>query len=124
MKSQLEEATKANEELTKALATTEKLKESFNKDHAEWEIEKSGLIKSAEDAKAALKPVVEELASLKRQVNAMTSAIFGKCALYVFGISCGTLYLIRMLMLNRDRHPDCSSWYRYAHETQSGIYIG
>ena len=124
VKSQQEEATKTKEELTKSLAAMEKLKESFNKDRAEWEIEKSGLIKSAEDAKAALKPVVEELAGLKRQINAMTSAIFGKCALYVFGITCGTLSLIRMLMLNRDRHPDCSSWYRYAHETQSGIYIG
>ena len=124
VKSQQEEATKTKEELTKALAAMEKLKESFNKDRAEWEIEKSGLIKSAEDAKAALKPVVEELAGLKRQINAMTSAIFGKCVLYVFGITCGTLSLTRMLMLNRDRHPDCSSWYRYADEAQSGIYIG
>ena len=84
VKSQQEEATKTKEELTKALAAMEKLKESFNKDHAEWEIEKSGLIKSAEDAKAALKPVVEELAGLKRQINAMTSAVFGKYLLMQF----------------------------------------
>ena len=66
VKSQQEEATKTKEELTKALAAMEKLIESFNKDCAEWEIEKSDLIKSAKDAKAALKPVVEELAGLKR----------------------------------------------------------
>ena len=81
VKSQQEEATKTKEELTKSLAAMEKLKESFNKDRVEWEIEKSGLIKSAEDAKASLKPVVEELAGLKRQINAMTSAIFGKYCL-------------------------------------------
>jgi len=36
------------------------------------------LLKRAEDAEAALKPVVEELTGLKHQVDAMTSAIFGK----------------------------------------------
>ena len=82
------------------------------------------MLKRAEDTEAALKPVAEELTGLKHQVNAMTSAIFGKCVLSVFGITCGTFSLTRMLMLNRDRHPDCSSWYRYVHEAQSGIYIG
>ena len=66
VKSQQEETIRTKEELTTALVAMENLKESFNKDHVEWEIEKSGLIKSAEDAKAALKPVVEELAGLKR----------------------------------------------------------
>ena len=62
----------------------EKLKETFNKERADWETEKSSLIKKAEDAEAALKPVVEELAGLKRQINAMTSAVFGKYLLVQF----------------------------------------
>ena len=56
----------------------EKLKETFKKEHADQETEKAGLTKKAEDAEAALKPVVEELTSLKRQINAMTSAVFGE----------------------------------------------
>ena len=79
VKSQQAEAAKAKEELTQALAVMEKLKEYFNQDRAEWETEKAGLTKRAVDAEEALKPVVEELAGLKRQINAMTSAIFGKC---------------------------------------------
>ena len=78
VKSQQAEAAKAKEELTQALAGMEKLKESFNQDRAEWETEKAGLTKRAEDAEAALKPVVDELASLKRQINAITSVVFGK----------------------------------------------
>ena len=81
MKSQQAEAEKTKEEQTQALAEMEKFKESFKKDRADWETEKSGLTKRAVDAEAALKPVVEELAGLKRQINAMTSAIFGKCLL-------------------------------------------
>ena len=56
----------------------EKLKESFNKERADWETEKSTLRKTAEDAEAALKPVVEELTGVKRQIHAMTAAVFGK----------------------------------------------
>ena len=56
----------------------EKLKETFNKERANRETEKAGLTKKAEDAEAALKPVVEELTGLKRQINAMTSAVFGE----------------------------------------------
>ena len=78
VKSQQAKDAKAKEELTQALAVMEKLKESFNQEHAEWETEKSGLTKRAEDAEAALKPIVDELVGLKRQINAMTSAIFGK----------------------------------------------
>ena len=81
VKSQQAEAAKAKEELTQALAVMEKVKESFNQERAEWETEKSGLTKRAVDTEAALKLVVEELAGLKRQINAMTSAIFGKCLL-------------------------------------------
>ena len=78
VKSQQAEAAKAKEELTQALAVMERLKESFNKDRANWET------KRAEDAEAALKPVADEVAGLKWQINAMTSAIFGKCLLMCF----------------------------------------
>ena len=84
VKSQQAEAAKAKEELTQALAAMEKLKESFNKDLANWETKKSSLTKRDEDAGAALKPIVDELAGLKWQINAMTSAIFGKCLLMCF----------------------------------------
>ena len=56
----------------------EKLKKDFKADQASWESEKSTLLKRAEDVEAALKPVAEELAGLKHQINAMTAAIFGK----------------------------------------------
>jgi hypothetical protein len=56
----------------------EKLKESFNKERADWDTEKSALQKRAEDAEAALKPVVDELTDVKRQIHAMTAAVFGK----------------------------------------------
>ena len=36
----------------------------------------------AEDAEAALKPVVDELTGVKRQVHAMTAAVFGKYSYY------------------------------------------
>ena len=44
----------------------EKLKEGFHKERADWETEKSALIKRAEKAEAALKPVVDELTGVKR----------------------------------------------------------
>ena len=56
----------------------EKLKEGFNKERADWETEKAAFIKRAENAEAALKPVVDELTGVKRQVHAMTAAVFGK----------------------------------------------
>ena len=56
----------------------EKLKEGFNKERADWETKKSALIKRAENAEAALKPVVDELTGVKRQIHAMTAAVFGK----------------------------------------------
>nr|XP_040245586.1 uncharacterized protein LOC120964762 [Aegilops tauschii subsp. strangulata] len=77
IKAQQAETSKARDELTNALAAMEKLKEGFNKEHADWAIEKYALLKRAEDTEAALKPMAEELTGLKRQVNAMTSAIFG-----------------------------------------------
>ena len=61
IKTQQSEASKAKEELTRTLGAMEKLKEGFNKERADWETEKSALIKRAENAEAALKPVVDEL---------------------------------------------------------------
>nr|XP_040253953.2 uncharacterized protein LOC109732038 [Aegilops tauschii subsp. strangulata] len=55
----------------------EKLKEDFKKERTDWDIEKATLQKRADDAEAALNPVVEELIGLKRQINAMTTAVFG-----------------------------------------------
>ena len=54
----------------------EKLKETFNKERADLETKKASLTKKAEEVETALKPVVEELTGLKRQINAMTSAVF------------------------------------------------
>ena len=59
----------------------EQLKDGFKSEQADWETKKATLLKRAENAEAALKPVAEELSGLKRQVNAMTSTIFGKCNL-------------------------------------------
>src|SRR3954468_13055602 len=78
LKSQQAETSKAKEELTSALSTMEQLKEGFKKERADWATEKATLTKKIEDAEAALKPVTDELTSVKRQVHAMTAAIFGK----------------------------------------------
>ena len=56
----------------------EQLKDGFKGERAAWETERETLLKRAEDAEAALNPVREELTGLKRQINAMTSAVFGK----------------------------------------------
>ena len=55
----------------------EQLKDGFKGERADWETEKATLLKWDEDAENALKPATEELSSLKRQIDAMTSAIFG-----------------------------------------------
>src|SRR3954471_8355330 len=83
LKSQQAEASKAKEELTSALSAMEQLKEGFKKERADWATEKSALTKRAENAEAALKPVVYELTSIKRQVHAMTAVVFGKPALFM-----------------------------------------
>ena len=56
----------------------EQLKENFKNERLGWDAEKTTLLKKAEDADVALKPVAEELTSLKQKINAMTAAIFGK----------------------------------------------
>ena len=78
IKSHQEESSKAKDELRAALTSMEQLKEEFKTERANWDTEKDTLLKRAEDAESALKPVAEELSGLKRQVNAMTSAVFGK----------------------------------------------
>ena len=78
LKSQQTETSKAKEELTSALSVMQQLKKDFKKERADWATEKSALTKRAEDAEAALKPVADELTSIKRHVHAMTTAIFGK----------------------------------------------
>src|SRR3954467_15197999 len=81
LKSQQAETSKAKEELTSALSVMEQLKKGFKKDRADWATEKSALIKKIETVEAALKPVTDKLTSVKRQVHAMTAAIFGKHSL-------------------------------------------
>ena len=78
IKTQQAEASKAKEELTRALGAMEKLKEGFNKERADWETEKASFINRAENAEAALNPVVDELTGVKRQIHAMTAAVFSK----------------------------------------------
>ena len=82
IKSQPSDTSKAKEELPSSLIAMEKLKENFKKEQADWDIEKATLQKRAEDAEAALNPVVEELTGLKWQINAMTTAVFGKHPYY------------------------------------------
>ena len=81
IKSHQAETSKAIDELKGVLTAMEQLKGDFKNKRAVWETEKAALLKRAKDAESALKPVAEELSRLKCQVNAMTSAIFGKCNL-------------------------------------------
>ena len=81
LKTQQAETDKAREELTNALSIAEQLKEGFKKERADWATEKAALTKRAENAEAALKPVADELTSVKRQIHSMTTAIFGKLLL-------------------------------------------
>ena len=78
LKSQQTETSKAKEKLTSSLSVMEQLKEDFKKERAGWATEKAALTKRVENAEAALKLVVDELTGVKRQVHAMTAAIFGK----------------------------------------------
>ena len=82
IKSQQAETSKAKEELAGALTAMEQLKGGFKSVRAAWETERATLLKREEDAEAALNPVKEELTGLKRQINAMTSAVFGKYPLH------------------------------------------
>ena len=46
----------------------EQLKEGFKTERANWETERNALVKRAEDAESALKPMAEKLTGLKHQV--------------------------------------------------------
>ena len=110
LKTQQAETTKAKDELKTALTTMEQLKEWFKSERANWDTEKAGLLKRAEDAESALKPVAEELTGLKRQVNAMTSAIFGKyCLPRLYEYSALKFCRFNLKSLNRCRWPHCSA---------------
>ena len=78
IQTQQSETSKAKSELKTALENIEQLKQNFSVDRTGWETEKAALLKRAEDAEAALKPVTDELSGLKHQINSMTAAIFGK----------------------------------------------
>ena len=78
LETQQTESTKAKEELKTPWPPRSSLKEWFKSERDNWNTEKAELVKRAETAEAALEPVAEELSGLKRQINAMTSAIFGK----------------------------------------------
>src|SRR5215216_1134816 len=69
---------KAQTELKTALEEMEKLKKDFKADRSSWDTENATLGKRAEEAESALKPVTEELSGLKRQINNITTSIFGK----------------------------------------------
>ena len=78
IKTQQSETAKAKSELKTALENIEQLKQNFNIEKDGWETEKAALLKRAEDAEAALKPVTDELSGLKQQIDIMSPAIFGK----------------------------------------------
>ena len=71
-------ASKAKKELQVSLKTAEDLKKYFEEERATFEVQKKDLEKRVQDAEGALNPVTEELTGLKRQIDLMTSAIFGK----------------------------------------------
>lgn len=78
IQTQQSETSKAKSELKTALENIEKLRKDFSAKRTGWETEKAAILKKAEDAEAALKPVTDELSGLKHQINSMTAAIFGK----------------------------------------------
>ena len=65
IKTQQSETSKAKSELKSALQNIEHLKKNINTDKNGWETEKAALLKRAEDAEAALKPVTDELSGLR-----------------------------------------------------------
>ena len=75
MQSQQSEISKAKSELKTASEEIEGLKRDFSTERTGWDTEKAALLKIAEGAEAALKPVTDELSGLKHQIKCMTSAI-------------------------------------------------
>ena len=122
IKSQQAETSKAKDELKGALTAMEQLKEGFKNERANWETEKAALLKRAEDAEAALKPVAEELTGLKHQVNAMTSAIFGKYFVITY-LNHLRICWFNLKFLNRCSQSYCSSGRGYADEVEGSLYV-
>ena len=102
----------------------EQLKEWFKSERANWDTEKAGLLKRAEDAESALKLVAEELTRLKRQVNAMISAIFGEYLLLRL-CECSALKFCRfnMKFLNRCRYTHWALRVRCAEEAEGFLHF-
>ena len=73
----LQEALKTQQAETDKAKSIFRLQETAE-ERANWATEKAGLTKRAENAEAALKPVVDELTTVQRQIHSMTAAIFGK----------------------------------------------
>ena len=63
---QQSEISKAKSELKTALENIEQLKQNCSADKTGWEIEKAALLKRAENAEAALKPVTGELSCRRK----------------------------------------------------------
>ena len=61
-----------------SLTTAEQLKKYFEAERTTWEVQKNAVEKRAKDAEEALNTVTQELAGLKRQIELMNSAVFGK----------------------------------------------
>ena len=77
-KHQEAETLKVEFKLKLSLEETEKLKSGLATERATWQNEKPILLQRAEAAEASLKSTAEELTGLKRQIDAMTSTVFGK----------------------------------------------
>ena len=71
-------AAKAKKDLKVSLKTAEELKKFFEEEQTAFDVQKKDLEKRAKDAEEALNPVTEELTGLKRQIELMTSVVFGK----------------------------------------------
>ena len=69
---------KAKDDLALSLTTAKQLKKYFEAERTTWEVQRNALEKRAKDAEEALNPVTQELTGLKRQIELMTSAVFGK----------------------------------------------
>ena len=93
-----------------SLKTAEDLKKFFDEERTAFEVQKKDLEKRVQDAEGALNPVTEELAGLKRQVDLMISAIFGKHNLNSCLLSLQTVICTGLTFLVVCRTPCLPSW--------------
>ena len=94
-------AAKAKKELALSLTTAEQLKNFFEEERTAFEVQKNALEKRAKDAEEALNPITEELTGLKRQIELMTSAVFGK---YLICTPAFILAIFNPFRFNCDNH--------------------